>query len=96
MFGKNEKTIQELVKQFANQGKLKDKLQLERIRRVWKEMMGPTIYAYTYDLTFFNGKLTIILNNASLKNELHYGRELIIQNINKALNADIVKDILIK
>lgn len=96
MFGKNEKTIQELVRQFADQDKLKNKLQLVRIRRVWKEMMGPVIYSYTYDLSFFNGKLTIILNNASLKNELYYGRDLIIQNINKALETEIVKEIVIK
>ncbi len=96
MFGKNEKTIQELVKQFADQGRLKDKLLVERIRRIWKEMMGPVVASYTYDVNFYNGKLTITLNNSSLKNELHYGRDLILKNINKALENEVIKDVLIR
>lgn len=96
MFGKDEKTLQELLKSFAKQDKFKNKLSQVQIADAWKELMGDSINSYTYKIEFYDGVLTIFLTNASLKQELLYGREQILRNLNHYLKGAIIKSVVIK
>lgn len=96
MFGKDEKSLQELLKSFAKQDKFMNKLSQVQIADAWKELMGDTINGYTYKIEFYNGILSISLTNASLKQELLYGREQILKNLNSYLGGEIIRSVIIK
>ncbi len=96
MFGKDEKSLKDLLKAFSKQDKFKNKLSQIQIDRAWKELMGETVYSYTTQIDFYNGTLTITLSNASLKQELLYGREKILKGINEQLGGILIKSVVIK
>ena len=96
MFGKDEKALKDLLKAFSKQDKFKNKLSQIQIDRAWKELMGETVYSYTTQIDFYNGTLSITLSNASLKQELLYGREKILKGINEKLGSFLIKNVVIK
>ncbi|OFX76139.1 MAG: hypothetical protein A2X12_04555 [Bacteroidetes bacterium GWE2_29_8] len=66
-----------------------------RIKRLWEEEMGEFIMNETEAISFNNGKLFIKLKNSMLRNELSYSKTVIINNLNKKLGEDIIKEIIL-
>ncbi|MBL0100455.1 MAG: DUF721 domain-containing protein [Saprospiraceae bacterium] len=64
-----------------------------QIDAIWKTEMGPIISGYTSKIYFKEGTLKIYLTSAPLKKELLMGKDKVINNINAALGADLVKQV---
>jgi hypothetical protein len=96
MFGKQEKSIQELLNRLTAQKGMRNHLSQQRIQKVIFDLMGPSIYAYIAKISFKEGTLYLTMNNDSLKNELFYGKEKIIKNLNEMLGEEVVKKIYIE
>ena len=73
-----EISLQDAIKQFLNQSRLKQGMQSLRIEDVWEEVMGKTIAKYTDKIQVINHTLYITSTVAPLKNELLYQKEKII------------------
>ncbi len=91
-----EISLQDAIKQFLNQSRLKSGIQSLRIEDIWEEMMGKTISKYTDKIQIINHTLYITTTVAPLKNELLYQKEKIIERINEALGEKLVKEVVIK
>lgn len=92
----NEHTLKEVLQEMIKVYKLKSKLQQTKIVSLWEETMGTTIARYTSDIYIRRQKLYVTLNSASLKQELSYGREKILKNLNEALGEDYLQDVILK
>lgn len=91
-----EFSMQDAIKQFLKQSRLKGGIQSLQIEEVWEQVMGKTIAKYTDKIQLINHTLFITSTVAPLKNELMYQKEKIIERINDALGEKTVKDVIIK
>ncbi len=92
----SEVSIQEAMKQFLEQSKLKQRVRALEIKDVWEELMGKTIAKYTEDIKLINQQLIITTSMAPLKQELIFQREKIRNRINELFNEHAVKEVIIK
>lgn len=90
-----EISLQDAIKQFLNQSRLKQGIQSLRIEDIWEEIMGKTIAKYTDKIKIINHTLYITSTVAPLKNELLYQKEKIIEMVNEALGEKLVKEVVI-
>lgn len=92
----SEVSIQEAMKQFLEQSKLKQRVRALEIKDVWEDLMGKTIAKYTEDIKLINHQLIITTSMAPLKQELIFQREKIRNRINELFNEHAVKEVIIK
>jgi len=91
-----EFSMQDAIKLFLKQSKLKNGLHALRIEDVWEEIMGKTIAKYTDKIQIINQTLFISSTVAQLKHELLYQKEKIIERVNEALGEKVITDVVIK
>ncbi|MDE6079368.1 MAG: DUF721 domain-containing protein [Duncaniella sp.] len=74
---------------------LTDSLNDQRASAIWAEVVGPGINRYTSRRYVDRGVMHVYLTSAPLKNELQFVKERLIEALNKALGAEIVKELII-
>lgn len=88
--------MQDAIKQFLKQSRLKGNIQALQIEDVWEQIMGKTIARYTDKIQIINHTLFISSTVAQLKNELLYQKEKIIERVNEALGDNVINEVVIK
>ncbi|NDE10192.1 MAG: DUF721 domain-containing protein [Chitinophagia bacterium] len=91
-----EFSMQDAIKQFLKQSRIKGGIQALQIEDVWEEIMGKTIARYTDHIQIINQTLFISSSVAQLKNELLYQKDKIIERVNEALGDKVINDVVIK
>ena len=92
----NEQTLADVLKQLVVVMKLKNNLTKVKIESLWTEKMGKTIAGYTRDLSVRDKILYVTIESASLRSELHYGREKIKDILNEAIGEKYLKEVVIQ
>ena len=88
--------MQEAIRQFLKQSRLKGNMQALQIEDVWEQIMGKTIARYTDKIQIIQHTLFISSAVAPLKNELLYQKEKIIERVNEALGEKVINEVVIK
>jgi predicted nucleic acid-binding Zn ribbon protein len=91
-----EFSMQDAIKQFLKQSRIKGGIQALQIEDVWEQIMGKTIARYTDKIQIINQTLFISSTVAQLKNELLYQKDKIIERVNEALGDKVINDVVIK
>lgn len=91
-----EYSMQDALKQFLKQSRLKGGIQALQIEDIWENIMGNTIAKYTDKIQIINHTLFITTQVAPLKNELLYQKDKIIERVNEALGEKTIKEVVIK
>ena len=91
-----ELSMQDAIKQFLKQSRLKGNIQALQIEDIWEQIMGKTIARYTDNIQIINQTLFISSTVAQLKNELLYQKEKIIERVNEALGEKVINEVVIK
>lgn len=91
-----ELSMQEAIRQFLKQSRLKNNMQALQIEDVWEQIMGKTIARYTDKIQIIQHTLFISSAVAPLKNELLYQKEKIIERVNEALGEKVINEVVIK
>ena len=91
-----EFSMQDALKNFLNQSRLKGDMQALQIEEIWEKLMGKTISKYTESIKIIHQTLFITTNVAPLKNELLYQKENIVKRVNEALGENVIKEVIIK
>lgn len=89
-------TIGEALKNFVSENKLEKGLDKVNVRDVWAQQMGPAIEKYTTSLKLDRETLFVQLSSSVLREELSYGKEKIISNLNEALGKELVKKLVLR
>ena len=58
--------------------------------------MGSNVNSYTKEITLKNKTLYVSLSSSTLREELSYGKEKIINLLNEALEKDAIKKIVLR
>ena len=88
--------MDDAIKQFLNQSRIKGDIQAMQIQELWEKIMGKTIARYTENLKIINRTLFITTNVAPLKQELIYQKEKIKLRVNEALGEKLIDDVVVK
>ena len=88
--------MQDAIKQFLKQSRIKGGKQALQIEEVWEQIMGKTIARYTDNIQIINQTLFISSSVAQLKNELLYQKDKIIERVNEALGDKVINEVVIK
>jgi predicted nucleic acid-binding Zn ribbon protein len=91
-----EFSMQDAIKQFLKQSRIKGGIQALQIEEVWEQIMGKTIARYTDNIQIINQTLFISSSVAQLKNELLYQKDKIIERVNEALGDKVINEVVIK
>ena len=85
--------IKSILGEFISKNALSDGIDTARIQENWSSIMGENISAYTKEVSLQQDVLIVKLNSSVLRQELSYGKEKIIEMINKSLGKEKIKDI---
>jgi len=91
-----EISIQDAMRKFIKNSRLKTGIQAVQIEEVWEKIMGKTIAKYTDKIQIIGHTLYINSTVAPLKNELLYQKEKIIERVNEALGEKIIKEVVVR
>lgn len=87
------KHIKSIIDEAMERAGLTDTLNEQRAAAVWVDVVGPAINRYTSRRYVDSGVMHVYLTSAPLKNELSFNRARLIEAINRAVGADVVKEI---
>ena len=91
----NNTEIKDLVNIFLKKNKLEKGLLDLEVKKVWFELMDNGIANYTLDVNLRNKTLYIKLSSPALKQELSYGKEKLMDLMNKKFDKEIVQKIVL-
>jgi predicted nucleic acid-binding Zn ribbon protein len=96
MSEKNEHTLKQLLNQMLDKYKLSEKLDEVDLESHWEQLMGTMIYKHTIQLKVQNKKLYIQLDSPVIRQELIYGKTLIIQKVNNFVGKELITDVVFR
>jgi len=92
----NINTIGQVIKKLIKNNKLSKRLDDLNVLDVWNNIMGKDLEKYVKSTKLVDDKLYIALRSSIVRNEISYKKTELIQRINKKLNKDVIKDIILK
>ena len=90
----HDQTLKEAVDSMLKAYRLDGKLQQLKLIDSWEKLMGPTVAHRTVEIKIYGKKLFVILNSASLRQELFQEREKIIKLLNEEAGAAVIEEIV--
>ena len=85
--------IKAILGEFILKNALSDGIDTARIQENWSSIMGENISAYTKGVSLQQDVLIVKLSSSVLRQELSYGKEKIVEMINKSLGGNKIQDI---
>ena len=91
-----EYSLNDALKGFINNSKLRNGIRAVQIEEVWENLMGITISKYTNKIEIINKTLFIHTNVGPLKNELMFQKNQIIERVNDAFGERVITQVVIQ
>lgn len=88
-------SIGDSLNSFLKSARWQTKINEIRIKTEWEKIMGATIARYTREVKLKDGVLIVSTDVAPLKQELQFGKEQIIKNVNEYFKDKVVRDVVI-
>lgn len=88
--------LQDVLKDFVNENNLEKGLDKVQVRNAWAKLMGNGINNYTTAIELKNDTLYVQLSSSTLREELSYGKQKIIELLNEELGKEIVNKIVLR
>ena len=85
--------IKAILGEFISKNALSDGIDTARIQENWSSIMGENISVYTKQVSLQQDVLIVKLSSSVLRQELSYGKEKIVEMINKSLGGNKIQDI---
>lgn len=92
----NTQLISAILKEFIKEEQLEDGLNRVRLFNVWNLIVGEVGARATTNKFFRDGILYCTINSSIVRTQLYYRKEDIVAQMNKMLNGDIVKKLILK
>lgn len=89
----NENSLGEAIEMLLKAYGLEEGYYAAAVVTHWENLMGPAIARRTQSINIKNGVLIVRIESAALRQELSYGKEKIVQQINQKLGVRIIKSV---
>jgi hypothetical protein len=91
---KSIKTI--LDNMISGSNSLNSGLNNVKVQKIWEQTMGSNVNSYTKEVNLKNKTLYISLSSSVLRQELSYGKQKIVDLINKEIGNEIITKIVLR
>ncbi|MDA9106759.1 DUF721 domain-containing protein [Flavobacteriaceae bacterium] len=91
---KSVKTI--LDNMISGSNSLNSGLNNVKVQKIWEQTMGSNVNSYTKEVNLKNKTLYISLSSSVLRQELSYGKQKIVDLINKEIGNEIITKIVLR
>ena len=85
-----------VIKKLMHNAKLVNKLEKLDALEIWKNIIGKDLKQYITENKIRNSVLYVKLNSSVLRNELSYKKSELLDEINKKIGKEFLKDIILK
>ena len=92
----NEQPLKDAVTDMLKAFNLEERMLQYKLIASWEKIMGPTVARRTVEIRFYEKKLFITLNSASLRQELFNERDKIRNLLNEETGAEVVTEVVFK
>ena len=92
----SECTVKEAIDEFLEKNQLKEGVTKHQIASIWRATVGNAIARYTKRTELNNKKLTVYSSSPIVRKELMMLKTDILEQINKKIGQDLVKEIDIR
>ncbi|MBN2729038.1 MAG: DUF721 domain-containing protein [Bacteroidales bacterium] len=92
----NQYTIKEILDSIAKKYRFTNQMNKETVLASWHEIAGPMVAKYTKKIDIVDGRLILEISDPSVKNELQYLRENLIDAVNKYMGKVVIEEVVIK
>ena len=97
MFGKEEQKIEDLLKSIVEKDRhLNQRMAKDKVQDAWKTLFGDQFDQYVDSLYFSKNILYLKLNSSVLRQELHLGKQKLMERLNEVLENELIKEIRLK
>jgi hypothetical protein len=80
----------------GSSNKLNSGLNNIKVQNLWREVMGNNVNSYTNEIVLKKNTLYVNLNSSVLRQELSFGKQKIIDLLNKELGKTVIKKIVLR
>ena len=87
------RSIGELLADFIHGSELEQPLLERKVVELWPQVLGPVVAQMTGDIEVKNGTLYVHIRSAALKSQLFDIRHDLVNKLNDAAGAKVLKDI---
>lgn len=89
----NQSTIGELIDKLMKAYRLDGKLKEIDVLESWGEMMGLAVANRTKNIQIKNKTLYLTMDSAVMRDELSYGKTIIIERVNQKAGFEMINDV---
>jgi len=86
-------SIKDLIPQMLQENKLQKGMNQMAVKEAWENVMGKGVMSYTESIYLKNNTLYVKLSSSTLREELGYGKNKIIEMLNNSLESTLIKSI---
>lgn len=79
-----------------NSNKLNSGLNNIKVQNLWREVMGNNVNSYTNEIVLKKNTLYVNLSSSVLRQELSFGKQKIVELLNKELGKTVIKKIVLR
>ena len=90
------KSIKDVLGAFVETNKLQKGFDKVNVADAWRDVMGPAISKYTTQLKLDGDRLIVQLSSSVLREELSYGKEKIMRNLNEDLGKEVITKVVLR
>lgn len=95
-FLRDGKSIKGVWNDFMKKSNLNRKLVEQELNVRWEELAGSLVARHTTNLNFYEGKLTIYLDSAPLKQEVSMRKSSLVKKLNDGLKSSLITEVVIR
>lgn len=89
----NQATVGELIEKLMKAYRLDGKLKEMDVLQAWGEMMGIAVANRTKNIQIKNKTLFLTMDSAVMRDELSYGKTVIIERVNQKAGFEMINDV---
>jgi predicted nucleic acid-binding Zn ribbon protein len=89
----NQSTLGEVIDKLMKAYRLDGKLKEMDVIQAWGEMMGLAVANRTKNIQIRNKTLFLTMDSAVMRDELSYGKEVIIQRVNEKAGFEMITNV---
>ena len=96
MSERNQYTLKDLIQKMLKSYKIEGKVKEVELRQNWEKLMGTMIDKHTSSIYLKDNKLFLTVDSPVLRQELSYGKTLIIEKVNDFMGEELIKDVVLR
>ena len=90
------KSLKDVLGAFIEKNKLQKGIDKVDVAEAWRAVMGPAIAKYTTQIKLDGDRLFVQLSSSVLREELGYGKDKIMKNLNEELGREVIAKVVLR